>query len=54
MGEREAYYDRQEASYRYNDSFMSDISDGMAGDKTKIPSLSDTYEFKPPLSMHVS
>ena len=32
---------------------MSDISDGMAGDKTKVPSLSDAYEFNPPLSMHV-
>ena len=32
---------------------MSDISDGMAGDKTKVPSLSDSFEFKPPLDMHV-
>jgi hypothetical protein len=53
MGERQAYYERQEANYRYPSTFMSDISDGMSGDKTKVPSLSDAYDFKPPLSMHV-
>ncbi len=54
MGERYTYYERQEASERYPGTFMSDISDGMAGDKTKVPSLSDAYEFNPPLSLHVS
>jgi hypothetical protein len=53
MGERYTYYERQEASERYPGTFMSDISDGMAGDKTKVPSLSDAYEFNPPLSLHV-
>ena len=53
MGERHSYYQRQEAAERYPGHFMSDISDGMAGDKTKVPSLSDRFEFKPPLDMHV-
>ena len=53
MGERQSYYQRQEATERYPSHFMSDISDGMAGDKTKVPSLSDRFEFKPPLDMHV-
>ena len=53
MGERQSYYERQEAAERYPSHFMSDISDGMAGDKTKVPSLSDRFEFKPPLDMHV-
>ncbi len=53
MGERQSYYQRQEAAERYPSHFMSDISDGMAGDKTKVPSLSDRFEFKPPLDMHV-
>ena len=53
MAERQSYYHRQEAAERYPGHFMSDISDGMAGDKTKVPSLSDSFEFKPPLDMHV-
>jgi len=53
MGERNTYYERQQAAESYLNHFMSEISDGMAGDKTKVPSLSDKYEFKPPLNMHV-
>jgi hypothetical protein len=54
MGERGDYYVRQEKSFRYPADFMSDIIDGMASDKTKMPSCSDQYEFKPALSQHVS
>lgn len=53
MGEREAYYERIEKSLRYSCEFMSDISDGMASDKTSVPSCSDRFEFKPALSQHV-
>ena len=53
MGERESYYERQEKSFRYPGDFMSDIGDGMATDKTSVPSMSDKYEFKPALSQHV-
>lgn len=53
MGERKTYYERQEKSNRYSNDFMSDISDGMASDKTVVPSFSDQYEFKPALKQHV-
>ena len=53
MAERKTYYDRQEKAMRYKTDFMSDIGDGMASDKTVVPSLSDTYEFKPALKQHV-
>jgi hypothetical protein len=53
MGERQTYYDRQEKSSRYQNEFMSDIGDGMASDKTTVPSLSDQYDFKPALKQHV-
>ena len=54
MGERKTYYERIEKSSRYPDAFMSDIGDGMASDKTKVPAFSDQYDFKPALPQHVS
>jgi len=54
MNERQTYYDRQEKAMRYQSDFMSDIGDGMASDKTTVPSCSDQYEFKPALKQHVS
>lgn len=54
MGERKTYYERIEKASRYAGDFMSDISDGMASDKTTIPAFSDQYDFKPALSQHVS
>jgi hypothetical protein len=53
MGERKTYYERIEKASRYPGDFMSDISDGMASDKTTVPSFSDQFDFKPALSQHV-
>ena len=53
MGERGAYYDRQEKSSRYKSEFMSDISDGMASDKCKVPCFADQFETKKVLKQHV-
>ena len=53
MAERQTYYDRQEHSRRYPGHAMSDIGDGMASDKTTVPSCSDQFEFKPALKQHV-
>jgi len=54
MGERVSYYDRIEHATRYPGDALSDISDGMASDKTIVPSCSDQFEFKPALKQHVS
>jgi hypothetical protein len=47
------YYDRQHKACRYSDDFLSDIADGMASDKTTMPSMSDKFDFKPALKQHV-
>lgn len=54
MAERQTYYNRKEKAERCPEDFLSDISDGMASDKTIVPSLQDQFEFKPPLKQHVS
>lgn len=54
MAERQTYYNRKEKALRCPSDFLSDISDGMASDKTVVPSLQDQYEFHPPLKQHVS
>lgn len=53
MGERYDYYKRKEDSLAHPTTFLSDISDGMAGSKTVIPSFADRLEFSPNLSIHV-
>ena len=53
MGERYEYYKRREDSLSHPSIFLSDISDGMAGSKTIIPSFADRLEFSPNLKIHV-
>ena len=53
MSERFHYYKRAEKAVFYPDDYYSDISDGMASDKTVVPRDKDCFEFKPSLSMHV-
>ena len=52
-GERKAYYERREKAVNYPKEFHSDISDGMAQNKTAVPHGRDTFEFKPNLSQHI-
>ena len=53
MGERFDYYKRREDSLSHPAQFLSDISDGMAGSKTVIPSFSDQLESSNTLKIHV-
>ncbi len=53
MGERAQYYDRRLKALNTPEDYLCDISDGMAGSKTVVPSCADAYEFKPNLKLHV-
>ena len=53
MGERLEYYNRRLKALNTPEDYVCDISDGMAGSKTVVPSCADAYEFKPNLKLHV-
>lgn len=53
MGERLEYYIRRRKALNTPEDYLCDISDGMAGSKTVVPSCADSYEFNPNLKLHV-
>jgi hypothetical protein len=53
MKERYSYYKRAEKACNHPEDFYSDISDGMASNKTKCPHNGDKYDFKPALPIHI-
>ena len=53
ISERSEYYLRQEKARGFPNEFYSDIADGMASCKTKVPHFADSYDFSEPLNMHL-
>ena len=51
--ERLEYYRRQQKAIDHPEDYYSDISDGMASNKTKCPHFSDSYNFSNSLDMHI-
>ena len=52
-GERKSYYSRRDLAVNNPKLFYSDISDGMAQNKTSVPHGRDTFEFKPNMKQHI-